>query len=58
VRLPARWNVAELIEAARGVRVQLWPSRRRRRLVTRSKSIRAITGSAAAIVTTTRSPSS
>lgn len=58
VRLPARWNVAELIEAARsGVRYAD-PRPRRRLRTSSSKSIRAVTGSAAAIVTTTRSPSS
>jgi DEAD/DEAH box helicase domain-containing protein len=56
VRLPARWNVANLIESASAaVRYAERPRRLRR---SSSKSIRAVTGSAAAIVTTTRSPSS
>ena len=57
VRLPARWNVGELIEAARARPAYAAPRPRRRR-VSSSKSIRAVTGSAPAIVTTTRSPSS
>jgi DEAD/DEAH box helicase domain-containing protein len=57
VRLPARWNVAELVEAARARPIYLEPRPRRRRSAS-SKSTRAFTGSAAAIVTTTRSPSS
>ena len=58
VRLPARWRVAELIEAARAGAQSYAPPRGRRRRASSSKSIRAVTGSAAAIVTTTRSPSS
>jgi DEAD/DEAH box helicase domain-containing protein len=55
VRLPARWTVAELIERARAYRSAERPRRLRS---SSSKSIRAVTGSAAAIVTATRSPSS
>ena len=59
VRLPARWSVAELVEAARaGVARYAEPRPRRRLPSSSSKSIRAVTGSAAAIVTATRSPSS
>jgi len=58
VRLPARWRVAELIEAARAARGRYAEPRPRLRRSSSSKSIRAVTGSAAAIVTATRSPSS
>jgi len=58
VRLPARWQVAELIESARAARARQPETRPRRRRSSSSKSIRAVTGSAAAIVTATRSPSS
>jgi hypothetical protein len=58
VRLPARWQIAELIEAARAARGRYADRRPRRGRTSSSKSIRAVTGSAAAIVTATRSPSS
>jgi DEAD/DEAH box helicase domain-containing protein len=58
VRLPARWRVADLIEAARAAQRSYAEPRPRRRRSSSSKSIRAVTGSAAAIVTATRSPSS
>lgn len=59
VRLPARWDAAELIEAARaGVGQAPARPRRRGRRASSAKSIRAVTGSASAIVTSTRSPSS
>jgi DEAD/DEAH box helicase domain-containing protein len=58
VRLPARWDAAELVEAARaGVRQAPGRERRGRRRSS-AKSMRAVTGSASAIVTATRSPSS
>ena len=55
-RLPARWNVPNLIESASAA--IRYAERPRRLRSSSSKSIRAVTGSAAAIVTTTRSPSS
>jgi DEAD/DEAH box helicase domain-containing protein len=66
VRLPARWSAAELVEAARaaarpGGRPSSYSDprdRRRGRGVSSSKSMRAVTGSAAAMATPTRSPSS
>ena len=53
VRLPAPWDPAALVEAARARQPR---SRRRRGRATSSKSMRAVTGSASAIVTATRSP--
>jgi len=58
VRLPARWQLGELVEAARAARPRYDEPRPRRRRTSSSKSIRALTGSADAIVTATRSPSS
>jgi DEAD/DEAH box helicase domain-containing protein len=58
VRLPARWNAAELVESARAASARQAEARRPRRAGTRSKSMRAATGSADAILTFTRSPSS
>jgi DEAD/DEAH box helicase domain-containing protein len=58
VRLPARWQTAELIESARAQLGRAVGARPRRRRASSSKSIRAVTGSAPAIVTATRSPSS
>jgi DEAD/DEAH box helicase domain-containing protein len=58
VRLPTRWRIAELIESARARRQSYGDARPRRLRSSSSKSIRAVTGSAAAIVTVTRSPSS
>jgi hypothetical protein len=54
VRLPARWDPAALVEAARARQARA-PRRGRG---ARAKSMRAVTGSAAAIVTATRSPTS
>jgi DEAD/DEAH box helicase domain-containing protein len=58
VRLPARWSASELAESARAAIGRQPEPRRRRRVWTRSKSIRAVTGSAEAIPMFTRSPSS
>jgi DEAD/DEAH box helicase domain-containing protein len=59
VRLPARWCLPELVEAARAAQPRSYDEPRpRRRRSSSSRSIRAVTGSAAAIVTATRSPSS
>jgi DEAD/DEAH box helicase domain-containing protein len=59
VRLPARWQLGEIVEAARAVQPRYRdPRPRRRRPSSSSKSMRALTGSAEAIVTATRSPSS
>jgi len=59
VRLPAPWNVEELVEAARAAAIAGYAEPRRpRRRSSSSKSMRAVTGSAAAIATWTRSPSS
>ena len=57
VRLPARWDAAALVEAARAD-ARHARGRRPRGGGSSAKSMRALTGSEAAIVTATRSPSS
>ena len=58
VRLPARWDAAQLVEAARAEARQSPGRGRRRRRATGAKSMRPVTGSASSMETVTRSPSS